>query len=551
MPIPREHRLEDPDAIATLTWKPLRLLTFYRLTLAGLLTVLFFSVEDSAAMGILQPRIYALTCLAYLAFSLVAGFTARLRKPGYELQAVAQVLTDIVAITLLIFASGGLASSLGVLLIITVATGSILLPGRMAFLFAAVATMAVMVGQFYSGLLESGVRTTGYTQAGLLGIALFATAILTSLLARRIHESEALARRRGIDIANLAKLNALIVQRLQAGIIVTDHEHRIRLINETARKLLHLPATANDKLLAMLSPPLFERLESWRRTHDQEPVLLKDEVRGVNVLAHFTLLGTEEGIGALIFLEDTATMAKEAQQMKLASLGRLTASIAHEIRNPLGAISHATQLLSESQALDQGDRRLTSIIGDQTRRVNTVVENVLQLSRPGTSMPQHIRLQEWLERFVDEFVHSGSCPAEQITIAAGPGDLEVYMDPSLLHQVVWNLCQNAVRHAAREPGGFRLELRAGRAGSSRRPQLDIIDNGPGIEPDMADKIFEPFFTTRSSGTGLGLYIAREICESSQATLTYRPVSGGGSCFRISFPDTRGLPIAAYAQAARS
>ena len=540
-----EDRFADPDARDTLTWKPLRLLTFYRLILVGLLTVLFFSIADSATLGIQHPRVYVLTCIAYLVFSLVAGFTARLRKPGYELQAVAQILTDIVAITLLIFSSGGLASSLGILLIITVATGSILLPGRMAFLFAAVATIAVMGGQFYSSLLEGSSRTTGYTQSGLLGIALFATAALTYLLARRIHESESLARRRGVDIANLSKLNALIVQRLQAGIIVTDHEHRIRLINETARKLLGLPAVAADKLLAMLSPPLFEQLENWRRTQNQEPVLLKNKATGVDVLAHFTLLGTVEGMGALIFLEDTATMAKQAQQMKLASLGRLTASIAHEIRNPLGAISHATQLLDESLALDTGDRRLTTIIGDQTRRMNTVVENVLQLSRPGTSMPQHIRLHGWLEKFVDEFTHSGSGPAEQIGFAADPADMEIYMDPSLLHQVVWNLCQNAVLHAGREQAGFRLELKGSCPGSSRRPQLDIIDNGTGIEPDMADKIFEPFFTTRSNGTGLGLYIAREICESNQATLTFLPAPNGGSCFRITFPDSERLSVAAF------
>ena len=546
MSIFQEVRIEDPDAHETLTWKPLRLLTFYRLILAGLLTVLFFSIADSTTLGIQHPGIYMLTCMAYLAFSLVAGFTARLRKPGYELQAVAQILTDIVAITLLMFASGGLASSLGILLVITVATGAVLLPGRMAFLFAAVATIAVMGGQSYSSLLEGGSRTAGYTQSGLLGIALFATAALTYLLARRIHESESLARRRGVDIANISKLNALIVQRLQAGIIVTDHEHRIRLINETARKLLGLPAAATDKLLAMLSPPLYEQLENWRRTHDQEPVLLKDASSGVNILAHFTLLGTVEGIGALIFLEDTATMAKQAQQMKLASLGRLTASIAHEIRNPLGAISHATQLLNESQALDEGDRRLTTIINDQTRRMNTVVENVLQLSRPGTSMPQHIRLHDWLERFVHEFTHSGSCPLEQIRIAADPEDMDVYMDPSLLHQVVWNLCQNAVCHAGREQAGFRLELKGHRSGSSRRPQLDIMDNGSGIEPDMADKIFEPFFTTRSSGTGLGLFIAREICESNQASLVYLPAPDGGSCFRITFPDSEGLSVASFA-----
>ena len=547
MPASSEERLPTPENRDVLTWKPLRLLTFYRLILAGLLTVLFFTIRDSTLLGILHPAVYGITCMAYLAFSLLAGFTTRLRWPGYELQTIAQIFIDIAALALLIFASGGPAGNLGILLIISVASGSILLPGRMAFLFAAVATMAIMGEQIYSTLLQEIPRAKGYTQSGLLGIALFATAGMTSLLVRRIHESEALARRRGIDIANLAKLNTIIVQRLHAGIIVTDHEHRIRLINQTARKLLELPGAEEGQPLAALTPALYDKLVDWRKAPDNEPSLLRRDPEGTDILTHFTLLGTSEGLGALIFLEDTVTMEKQAQQIKLASLGRLTASIAHEIRNPLGAISHATQLLNESQALDDGDRRLTTIISDQTRRMNTVVENVLQLSRPGTSMPQHIRLHDWLEKFVDEFSHSGICQPEQIGYSVEPGNIEVYMDPSLLHQVAWNLCQNAIHHGEQAATGVSLTLAGRLAGPSRTPHLDIIDNGPGIEPDMADKIFEPFFTTKSSGTGLGLYIARGICESNQVSLAYYPAPGGGSCFRLTFPDAHGLSVADYAQ----
>ncbi len=529
--------LQERDA---LTWKPLRLLTFYRLILAGLLTTLFFSIPDSTSLGIQYPGVYAFGCIGYLAFGLLAGFTARLRHPGYELQATTQVLVDIVAVTLLMFASNGPASGLGILLLISVAAGSILMPGRMAFLFAAVATMAVIGEQLYSTLLDAAPRTTNYTQSGLLGIALFATAGLTYLLVRRIHESEALARRRGIDLANLAKLNALIVQRLQAGIIVTDHENHVRLINETARKLLGTPAPGENQPLATLSPALQEQLQSWRQHPDSEPVLLENVSEATHLLPHFTPLDTADGPGSLIFLEDTASMAKQAQQMKLASLGRLTASIAHEIRNPLGAISHATQLLNESDELNDGDHRLVTIIGDHTRRVNAVVENVLQLSRPGASLPQQIRLQDWLRQFVDEFSHSGVCRPEQIESAVTTPDLEVYIDPSLLHQVVWNLCLNAVNHARRDGTDLNIYLEGDRPGSAAAVRLDIIDNGPGIQADMTDKIFEPFFTTRSNGTGLGLYISREICESNQARLEYLPAAGGGSCFRIHFPRVDGL-----------
>jgi two-component system sensor histidine kinase PilS (NtrC family) len=524
-----------------LTWKPLRLLTFYRLILVGLLTTVFFSIPDSTTLGINYPGVYAAGCIGYLGFALVAGFTTRLRHPGYELQATTQILVDIVALALLMFASNGPASGIGILLLISGASGSILRPGRMAFLFAAVATMAVMGEQLYSTLLDTTPRSTDYTQSGLLGLAMFATAGLTYLLVRRIHESEALAHRRGIDLANLAKLNALIVQRLQAGIIVTDHADQVRLINATAGKLLGIPDTVTNQPLAVLAPALHEKLQHWRRHPDSEPSLLENISETTNLLPHFTSLGTGDGPGSLIFLEDTASMAKQAQQMKLASLGRLTASIAHEIRNPLGAISHATQLLNESDALNDGDRRLVTIIGDHTRRVNAVVENVLQLSRPGASLPQQIRLQDWLAQFVNEFSHSGVCQPDQIEYSVTADDLEVYIDPSLLHQVVWNLCLNAVNHARRDGATLKIRLEGSRSGSAATVRLDIIDNGPGIQADMTDKIFEPFFTTRSNGTGLGLYISREICESNQARLEYLPATAGGSCFRIHFTRADGLP----------
>ena len=546
MPDSHADRFPDQQTHDALTWKPLRLLSFYRVILAGLLAVLFFSIPENTGLGIRDNELYAFTSIAYLLFSVLAGFGARLRKPGYELLTVIQIVVDIIAITVLMFTSGGLASGLGILLVIAVAAGSILLPGRMAFLFAAIAAIAVMGEEVYSSLFLDNSSSSGYTQAGLLGLALFVTAAVTNLMVRRIKETEALARRRGIDITNLAKLNALIVQRLQVGIIATDHEHRIRLINRTAQKLLNLPDTVEGQPLESLSPELFERLEDWRKTPDAEQPALPAKIGGTKLLPHFTILGTADNIGSLIFMEDAETLAKQAQQLKLVSLGRLTASIAHEIRNPLGAISHATQLLDESEELNNSDQRLITIIGDHTRRVNAVVENVLQLSRPGTSTPQQIKIQEWLERFADEFASSGNCQREQISLSVTPVDLEVVMDPSLLHQVVWNLCQNATRHGAHEATPLKLSMVCKIATASQRPTLDIIDNGLGINSDNAETIFEPFFTTKSSGTGLGLYIAREICENNQSHLDYIPIPEGGSCFRITFTSRQSQAVSTFA-----
>jgi two-component system sensor histidine kinase PilS (NtrC family) len=518
-----------------LTWKPLRFLTFYRLILASMLLVLYLGLEGNSTLGSTNPALYTLACTFYIGFSLVAGFAARLRRPGYELQTILQILVDIGTITLLINASGGPASGLGILLIITVATGSLLMPGRMAFLFAAIAAMAILSEQIYSTLFAGLPRDGGYTQAGLLGAALFLTAGLVYLMARRVHASETLARQRGVDIANLAKLNTHIVQRLQAGILVTDHRHHIRLINDTACKLLGIDKDSEGLALEEISPALYKELIQWRNTPDQEAGILKSAANGAGILPQFTLLGTADGMGALVFLEDTAAMARQAQQMKLASLGRLTASIAHEIRNPLGAISHAAQLLNESDAFGKEDIRLMAIIREHTRRVNTVVENVLQLSRPVATIPQRIAAHLWLDKFRDEFIHSGHCNPEQLSILVKPEDTEIYMDPSQLHQVVWNLCLNALHHAEPVRMPVTLQLVCTRADIHHAPTLDIIDNGRGIEPDLVDQIFEPFYTTKSGGTGLGLYISRGICESNQARLNYQPTPGGGSCFRITFP----------------
>ena len=286
-------------------------------------------------------------------------------------------------------------------------------------------------------------------------------------------------------------------------------------------------------------------MQDWKDAPDNEPTLLFQGGDPDSVLPHFTRLGSADASGALIFIEDTATIIRQTQQIKLASLGRLTASIAHEIRNPLGAISHAAQLLNEENTLAAADQRLMTIIHDNTGRVNAIVENILQLSRPERSIPQTIRLADWLDKFVDEFVQSGTCKRQEITCSMTDKDAEIRIDPGLLHQVVWNLCQNAVQHGKPDEN-VKLMLATGLSTHIDAPTLDIIDNGPGIPADMADKIFEPFFTTRTSGTGLGLYIARDICESNNMRLEYIQNPGQGSCFRITFPSARHLPVTALA-----
>jgi two-component system sensor histidine kinase PilS (NtrC family) len=238
----------------------------------------------------------------------------------------------------------------------------------------------------------------------------------------------------------------------------------------------------------------------------------------------------------LVFLEDTSLQDESVRQTKLAALGRLSASIAHEIRNPVGAMSHAGQLLAESPKLGDDERRLTEIIRTNAERVSTIIGNVMQLSRRDVTRPERLTLADWLHEFRAEFCQTTETPATAIEIPPDGADIEIRVDPTHLHQVLWNLCENAIKYAAGADGPQVLELRCGRMAGTGRPFLEVADRGPGIDRQAVDRIFEPFFTSSKGGTGLGLFIARELCQCNGALLVYEPRNGGGSIFRVIFSD---------------
>jgi two-component system sensor histidine kinase PilS (NtrC family) len=527
------HASRPQGRDATLAWGPLRFLSFYRLILAGSLTTIFF-LTDTTPLGREAPLLFAATGVLYTLFALAAGFAARLHWPAYGWQTGLQVLVDILAITLLMHASGGLPSGLSILLVVAVAAGSLLVPGRLAFLFAAVATLAVF-GQYGVAYLQGhGIPAGGITQSGLLGAAFFATAAMARMLALRLRESEELAEQRGVDLANMQELNERIVQRLHSGIVVVDPEGQVRLMNRTAWMQLGMPPETPGRHIAEIFPELHRHLRTWCENPDWAPPILRPEGSDTGLIPKFTRLGTHSGVGAIISLEDSSALAEQAQQMKLASLGRLTASIAHEIRNPLGAISHAAQLLAESTDLDAGDQRLVQIVRNHAQRMNGIIENVLQLSRRRQNAPQRLELGSWLEHFLAEFNATLHTSSGQIQLQ-GAGEVRAEMDPSHLHQILWNLLQNALEHGGRTDQPVRVRINIGYLEAGGKPFIEVLDNGPGITPEARENIFEPFFTTAPQGTGLGLYIARELCETNQARLRYDALPSGGSCFRIELP----------------
>lgn len=521
----------DTDNYAR-TWRPLRFLNLYRFSLAALFVLLHNTGELPPPLGLASPSLFYQISIAYLGFSLLAMYPLSRQQPAFLSQLYSHIFADIVFITLWMHASGGVSSGVGMLLVVSIANGSMIAGGRLPGLFAALASIAVLLEQLYSALFHS-VSSVNYSLAGLLGVTLFATAILAHVLARRARESEALARQRSIDLANMAQLTEYIIQQMQTGVMVIDPDNRVRLMNSAAWRQLENPLLPLPAPLTQYSKELYQQLQGWKRQPDRQKYRFHVEDSANELLVQFLSIGQERQDGTLIFLEDAATTTRQAQQLKLASLGRLTASIAHEIRNPLGAISHAGALLGESPELTSADQRLTEIIREQSQRINTIVENVLQLGRRDLARPELLILQDWLPKFIEAFIQGLPEARHDIKLRVEDRELQASFDPNHLQQLLINLCQNGLRHADDSASGPKVTMEAGRLDEAHG-YLDITDTGPGISDENRKHIFEPFFTTESKGTGLGLYLSRELAEANQAQLRYEPTRDGRSRFRLVF-----------------
>lgn len=515
------------------TWRPLRILNLYRLIVAGTFLILELSHSLPPLFGAQDHRLFTWCALLYLPLAVLAQVAIDLRFPSFPIQLYSQVTLDILVLSAMMLASGGVASGLGLMILITIAAASILTAGRTAILFAAMASLAVLGEEVYA-FFQGPVSTVQYTQAGFLGAAFFATALLGHTLSRRIRESETLAEERAVAISQLYHLNEEIVRRMQSGILAVDRADRVLLLNDAATRLLGFPAPApaRGRRLAEVAPDLDAALQEWRTEHWADRTMGPgNRAMGRPYHASFHTLGAEGEKGTVVFLEDAALLRQRAQELKLASLGRLTASIAHEIRNPLGAISHAGQLLAESPHLEEEERHFTEIIRNNSRRIDQIVENVLNLGRRDHTAPQPIALPSWCGDFLRDFRSSHQLSEQQALIHPHLDALTVQCDPEQLRQIVWNLCENALKFSRSDP---RIAISWGRIGDLDRPYVEVTDLGPGIPAEHVELIFDPFFTAGPKGTGLGLYIARELCEANQATLELHANTPMGCTFRILF-----------------
>ncbi|RMF18731.1 MAG: PAS domain-containing sensor histidine kinase [Gammaproteobacteria bacterium] len=512
----------------------IRIYNHYRIVVGLVLLASLFLVQDGNQDA--SRALYRYLVVAYFCIHLFTGLILLAGNRLTRTQITLSLILEMLVISGLLYTGGGLNTALSNLMLIAVAAATILLRGQLWAFWAAAASLAFMAVQTLR-ILHFDMPVNAILRAGLLGIAAFAIAFLIRTLAQRIQTSEALASQRARHILDLQKLNEQIIQRMRTGIIVARPDHSVRLANAAAKNLL-----GEDEQIPLLHLPdaLAERLKQWQNNPYRRTSPFKGSPLHAPIQANFAALQSSDSDEILIFLDDTSKVAQQAQQLKLASLGRLTAGIAHEIRNPLGAISHAAQLMAESDTLSEPDRRMLDIIHRHCDRMNGLIENVLKLSRRGTTVPEEIELAPWLQRFCEDFTANGTLDAD-IRLQFHAERPMVYFDSGQLHQVLTNLVTNGMRYSREASGEALVFIEVGTLPPSGQVYIDVIDIGPGISEDQASHVFEPFYTTHKQGTGLGLYISRELCEANQAQLDYLPRTRG-ACFRITFAHTQRMII---------
>jgi two-component system sensor histidine kinase PilS (NtrC family) len=432
-----------------------------------------------------EPRDAAMgeaIALTYLVFAL--GLLVHGRQGGALLpQTLVGVAFDIVVATL---ATHALPASAGpgiaMMLLFNVAAASLLLRLRLGMTVAGFAA-ASLVGEYVWSSVSVDGTDRPLAELLMFSVSYMSVAMLTNQLGKQMRATQALADQRGAEAANLAEVNELIIRRMRTGVLLVDGDGRMRLANEAALLLLG-DLGEGQRNLSRAAPELARRLETWLQDGKQD---------------------------------ETA-------------MARFSASLAHEIRNPLAAISYATQLLEESKNMDVGDRRLLQIVHQQCMRTNAIVESVLGIARRERAIAEHIDLVQFVRQFVEDYKQT--MPVEKDVLRTGgplPA-LPALVDPRHLQQILTVLVQNALNYGRMPGEPARVTVHVHELDDV--PVIDVSDRGPGVPDAVATQLFRPFFTTSEHGTGLGLYIARELCRANEATLEYVSVPAGGGCFRI-------------------
>jgi len=509
--------------LAKTHWTSFKLYNGYRILIA--LTLLFShgTIENWELIG---NDTFTTIALSYLIFSFIAATAAWFETPSLEITLPVQIIADIVFILLLMHIDTASHNAMGLLLVIAIAAASLISDGRLSLFYAAIATIGILLQQFLGALTNSNIANN-YTSAVILSIACFAIAWLAHSLARRMQHSEQLASQRGLDLKDLAHINALITHQMKDGVLVVDQDFYIKHHNLQADAFLNLDNKDwAEKGLDTIAPEIATLLSTWinETTEDiAETSTSKVTVMSRELQVSFMPIAASRHQGAVVFIEDWSQLQTESHQVKLAALGRLTAKIAHEIRNPLSSISHANQLLQEEE-MTSANQRMLQIIEDNVERVDQIIKEVLELNRRDRTHQETINLQQFITEFHQEFCAVENIADKHFTITMNSNDSNILFDHRHLNQILWNLCRNGWRHSQQQENSLHLDVHT--ATASLTTTITVTDDGKGISDNMQNQLFEPFFTTEKTGTGLGLYISRELAEANGASLQYKPTDIG-------------------------
>ena len=445
----------DDDGLTATHWRALRLLNIYRLIIALIFVATFYVVHSNFWVESNSLELYNITSITYFIFSIVATTCTWWQRPKLEISLPTQTILDISFIILLMFTMGGSKSGIGLLLIVTIAGASLVSQGRLALFYAAIATIDLLLEQTYRSYTLDA-QPDGYTQTAMLSLSCFAIAWLAHSLAKRMRQSEILASQRGIDLENLSQINALITHEMQDGVLVVDQNLIVKHHNLQAENLLGISLkdwkeSWLDRPLNNSMPELAKLIQLWSQEQliNSQPSIASEakfQTESRELRLRFSPTGKNRSNGAVIFIEDWGQIQTQAQQLKLAALGRLTVNIAHEIRNPLSAISHANQLLQEDESNDSTTQRMLQIIADNVQRVDQIVTDVLELNRRDRTHQEVIPLEQFLREFHSQFCTVENIPTDAFPLALSQTTIQVNFDHRHLNQILWNLCKNGWRH---------------------------------------------------------------------------------------------------------
>lgn len=528
---PRQNRTPIVGELPIQT-RAVQLLNLFRLIISLLLMGLYFYIGDNHWWDKESEPLFLYLSMGYFVFSALVLVIDSFKFIVSGLLQTLQFVVDIIFIVFLMSAAGGISSGLGLLLIITIVIASLISNGRLALFYAAVATIGLLLEQSYQ-IMRWNLSAASYTQSVMLSISCFATAWLAYSLVKRMQQSEALASARGIDLENMAQVNALITQEMHDGIMVVDEHFKIRHTNLQAGALLGRTDALETMMLESLLPQIEAKLRLWIAGEDQHNNVIVT-INGHELKFRFMPVNSLRNLGTVIFIQDWSQIQSVAQQAKLAALGRLTASIAHEIRNPLSAISHATQLLQEEDT-SAPTTRMLQIISDNIQRIDRIIKDVLELNRRDRTLQQCIDLNLFITEFHAQFCAVEKIPESHFSLSLSLHKPTIMFDHRHLTQILWNLSRNGWEHSQKLPTSLSLHSFS----KGNQLYIEVRDDGEGVAEQERNRLFEPFFTTKKTGNGLGLYISRELAEANGASIQYQPLAPGSAfILHIKKPDRK-------------